>query len=622
MILNIRKMQSGGGLPPFAQYTPVTVNNAVNAGSASTDDSSKTGDTDKGQITDKDLLTLLKDIDGLPSDMQELYRDLTRFYQLGGEDGDLNTGSLSTQYIKALQKIKNAKFNKEAFDKAYTELEKNGGINELAVSTSGSIMALDENGKIRSVASSELEKNPDKYQALTNGELLKLRAEDISYAGANDLQRIASNGIGMEKISELLKANIQKLGEDVFSREGYISGSTQEGLQLLNKLIEENGITKGTDLEGLYKAKIITKEQKHKIDGVLKYAFSMLPDNAKNLLKIKAGGLDKAYNLAKDMMLSTTSSTDEMELDYLTDKEGNKPGEKAKEDKTPGADLFSSISQGQGPEGTFQMMNADGYSMTITGTSYPELSTKDGNRVEESSLKTLLEDYGYNSVAKGGKYAITFGNQALTSGDTADISFMNDRQATRVILPTTTDAEGNIVPDLQFVEKNRDLIDMINKKGLNDPEVRSKMAEAGLISQYDGLPDLNKFQSYLCLNGMGTSRNIGDDTIKKEVTDDAKIDQFERAIYRNKKNGVEGKEYKFDFDRSNWYNPADWFGLYDKLYEGTIYIPVTESVLQTHLGAGTSVSQKQADTMEAIYQEGNLRRKLGTNNTSSDLLGL
>ena len=135
------------------------------------------------------------------------------------------------------------------------------------------------------------------------------------------------------------------------------------------------------------------------------------------------------------------------------------------------------------------------------------------------------------------------------------------------------------------------------------------MMEAGLISQYDGLPDLNKFQSYLCLNGMGTSRNIGDDTIKKEVTDDAKIDQFERAIYRNKKNGVEGKEYKFDFDRNNWYNPADWFGLYDKLYEGTIYIPITESVLQTHLGAGTSVSQKQADTMEAIYQEGNLRRR-------------
>jgi len=64
-------------------------------------------------------------------------------------------------------------------------------------------------------------------------------------------------------------------------------------------------------------------------------------------------------------------------------------------------------------------------------------------------------DYGYNSVTKGGDYAITFEDQVLDSNDFKDIVFMNDRQATRVILPTTIDTNtGKIIPDLNFMSKN------------------------------------------------------------------------------------------------------------------------------------------------------------------------
>jgi glycogen synthase len=39
----------------------------------------------------------------------------------------------------------------------------------------------------------------------------------------------------------------------------------------------------------------------------------------------------------------------------------------------------------------------------------------------------------------------------------------------RVILPIKVSATGEIVPDLNFVKENRDLIDLINKNGINDP---------------------------------------------------------------------------------------------------------------------------------------------------------
>ena len=66
MKLNINKLQSGGGLPPFVQSTPVTVNNATPAMAKAEDNAT----AKKEGLGDKDLLSLLKDIDGLPNDMQ------------------------------------------------------------------------------------------------------------------------------------------------------------------------------------------------------------------------------------------------------------------------------------------------------------------------------------------------------------------------------------------------------------------------------------------------------------------------------------------------------------------------------------------------------------------------
>jgi uncharacterized protein YwgA len=107
-----RKYQAGGGLP-FVNFSPVFATSEKGA-----DDPVK---EKKGEdLTTKDVLTLLKDMDGLPSDMSFIVQALQDF-QLQ-EDMDpfgLSSSSISSQYINLINKIKVAKFNREEYNQAF-----------------------------------------------------------------------------------------------------------------------------------------------------------------------------------------------------------------------------------------------------------------------------------------------------------------------------------------------------------------------------------------------------------------------------------------------------------------------------------------------------------------------
>mgnify|MGYP003408910825 FL=1 len=68
-----RKYQSGGGLP-FVNFTPIFATSETGA----TPQTTAKSDSDE-DLTTKDILTLLKDMDGLPSDMQIIVQSLKNF---------------------------------------------------------------------------------------------------------------------------------------------------------------------------------------------------------------------------------------------------------------------------------------------------------------------------------------------------------------------------------------------------------------------------------------------------------------------------------------------------------------------------------------------------------------
>jgi len=64
----------------------------------------------------------------------------------------------------------------EYMDKAEKQASENGAWDEVAINNRGNIYVLDEKGKLQTVAVSKY--NPEKYQALSIGELIQMRKED------------------------------------------------------------------------------------------------------------------------------------------------------------------------------------------------------------------------------------------------------------------------------------------------------------------------------------------------------------------------------------------------------------------------------------------------------------
>lgn len=628
--MKIQFMQNGGGMPPFTYYQPVAINTQQPQQVAS--QTSSTSDaTEKGKLTDKDMLEMLGKIDGLPNDMNLVYNMMSNFFR--EKELGISVSSLSTTYLRALQSLKEAKFNKEQFDAAFKHAQKNGSLSEIAITDSGQVVVTDGTTKFKFISPEEYLKDKDKYKYYTNQDLLLMRQQDPTLAYQNNVFNVVNTAISSQKLGEMIDGFMYNLGSIEHSTEGYTrikEKQIEEGLRYLQNAAtqaQSQDIISGMNIDGFYKNKILTKSQAQSAQKALQYIYQALPENAKTLIKLKSDGTTKGViNYISDYVLGQVDDKVQFDVDMVEDAEGKKPGSNssASGDKTHD-DLYQNIVKGTGGTyTTFNMMNADGMTYQIGATAYPNFTNKVID--PQGSLADLLADTKLQGITKGNGYAITFGNKVLDANDMNNVVYMSDQEAVRTILPVTKDPlTGQIVPDQEFIAEHADLIKLINSKqgNMKDPEVQKKLIEAGIVDPYTGQLDMSRFQSYLCINGLISDENISDTSAVTEITGntlDQYIDMFENALYKKKSEGDQGREHKVNFDRNTWYNPADWFGMHNSLYKGTIYIPLTENTLQAGFAAGTNFNQEQSQNLESIYQVGEAAKNMRP--TSSNLLGL
>ena len=277
----ILKQQNGGSfLPLFADYTilPATKGADTKIEGSSTTVKDKS-DPSKGKITEKDLFGILAGVDGLPNEMQALVQNIKQMYEdwaLFGDSDDYNFGGLATLYAQNLAELKIANFNRKEYDKAYTEVEKNKGLNAMAITNSGKIMAYNADRELTQVSVAEYLNNTDKYVPLTNSNLLWLRAHDPQYIKNNQIFQIIENGVGIEKVQEQIKNRLASLGTSESSISGYTSKQSEQiigGIQVLDD-ISQQGLAAGMSIDGLYKTKVITKEQAQQAEAALNYIYN------------------------------------------------------------------------------------------------------------------------------------------------------------------------------------------------------------------------------------------------------------------------------------------------------------------------------------------------------------
>ena len=615
-----RKYQAGGGLP-FVSVSPTFATSEKGMPNPTKADSKEKGE----DLTTKDLLSLLKDLDGLPADMNLIYSSLRGFQMQSSRDPlKLSSSSdIASRYISLVHKIKLAKFNREEYNEALKQLKSNGGLSEVAITSEGMLIGENKEGDFKYYSPEEVAKGTHQeegYAILTNSNLLYIRANEPEGAFKHKLTSVAQNGIGMEFVNKLVQDAIANLGTSSSSQEGYVNtqkGELIQGLQDFNKAVQaSNGQFNGT-VNDLYKYKYLTKSQAEQAKKAMQYLYNTLPSNARALLKVKSDGSEAgALKLIETMISAKESPSTSFEIDLV----GGVSHKGTKGSGKDGTDLETSLPLNVmknigGVDSYVDIDRGDGIHMSVRGTQFNLITTPSGESISDTSLATMLQKSGLQGIVKDLR-SIQFGDQKISPEVLSNITY-NNSGVTRANLPIKADGSVNL-DLLEAYEKAENDIEMSGDKS---PEnVKQIYEQYGIMSllNADGTYNQSKFAPFMITEGYTTDALSGLKTSKFVVEykgdEDAAVALIQKSLAIGSGKNVQTPEV----DTFSWYNPADWFGWTDTIYKGVIYIPITNNVNAAVFGANQSLDYDEALDQEEKYQ--NFERMSNQRSTNADLL--
>ena len=620
-----RKYQAGGGLP-FVGFTPVF---ATSERGATTTSASKTkaDKEDKDDLTTKDILTLLKDMDGLPSDMQLIVSSLQNFALQDKMDplGLSSSSDIASRYISLINKVKVAKFNKDEYNNAFNQLKGNGGLHELAITSEGMLIGTNKEGDFKYFSPEDISKGKHTesgYSLLTNSNLLYLRANSLDAAFNHKLTTFAQNGIGIETINKLINDSISNLGSMQDSQEGYVktkNGELIKGLQEFYKAMDASGGKFDGTINDLYKYKYLTKSQAEQAKKAMQYVYQTLPENAKSLLKVKSDGSDAgAIKLIETIISSKESTQAQLDIDLVGGKTHSKTSTSGKD----GTDLETSLPLNVlknvgGVDSYLDIDRGDGIHMSVRGTQFNLIKTPNGEPISDTSLSSMLQQSGLQSIVKDMRN-IQFGDQKISPEALAFITY-NNTGITRANLPIKADGTVNLALLEAYEKAERD----IDLSGDKSPEnVKSVYEQYGITSllNADGTYNQSKFAPFMVTEGYTTDALSGvkesDFVVEFKGNTDAAVALMQKSLAVGSGKNVTTPE----IDEFSWYNPADWFGWTDTVFKGVVYIPITNNVNTAVFGANQSLDYDEALAQEEKYQ--NFEKMSSQRSTDASLLNI
>lgn len=617
-----RKYQAGGGLP-FVGFTPVFATSEKGAPKAAKEEKTKSDE----DLTTKDILTLLKDMDGLPSDMQLIVSSLQNFAMQDKMDplGLSSSSDIASRYISLINKVKVAKFNRDEYNNAFNQLKDNGGLHELAITSEGMLIGTNEEGDFKYFSPEDASKGKhteNGYSLLTNSNLLYLRANSLDAAFNHKLTTFAQNGIGMETINKLINNSISNLGSMQDSQEGYVktkNGELIKGLQEFYKAMDASGGKFDGTINDLYKYKYLTKSQAEQAKKAMQYVYQTLPENAKSLLKVKSDGSDAgAIKLIETIISSKESTQAQLDVDLVGGKTHSKTGTSGKD----GTDLETSLPLNVlknvgGVDSYLDIDRGDGIHMSVRGTQFNLIKTPNGEPISDTSLGNMLQQSGLQSIVKDMRN-IQFGDQKISPEALSFITY-NNTGITRANLPIKPDGSVNL-DLLEAYEKAERDIDLSNDKSPEHiKEVYEQYGIASLLNA-DGTYNQSKFAPFMVTEGYTTDALSGvkesDFVVEYKGNTDAAVSLMQKSLAVGTGKNVATPE----IDEFSWFNPADWFGWTDTVFKGVVYIPITNNVNTAVFGANQSLDYDEALAQEEKYQ--NFERMSSQRSTDASLLNI
>ena len=426
----------------------------------------------------------------------------------------------------------------------------------------------------------------------------------------------------MQTVQALINNAIASIGTDTRTQEGYISTAQGDLIQGLEDFKEAATVASGQfngSVNDLYKYKYLTKSQAEKAQQALEYIYRTLPTNAKTLLKVKSDGTDKgALTLIGTLIASKTSSEITFEPSLVGGVSHKSTGDSNEDNTDLKTSLPLNVLKGIGGVDSYVMLDrGDGIQMSVRGTAYNLVQTTNGDAITHTSIETMLAASGLQNIIEDNK-RIQFGDQIISVEDLDNIAY-NNTGIVRAILQINENQTVNLKLLENYEKAEKELELLANKT----PENVKKVYESyGLLSllNADGSYNQSKFAPFILIQGYTTDALSGvkNSDFVKEISEneDYVIDILQKSLTIGK-----GKEkVSPDIDTQQWYAPADWFGLYDKIYKGVVYIPLTNNVNAAIKGANQSIDYDESISQEEKYQ--NFEKMSRQRSTDANLLNI
>lgn len=605
----IPKFQGGGGFESlFTTYVPVQAPQQTRSVQTSQSERSsrQDSDDDKGKFTEKDFFSMLKDIDGLPNEMQSIVSNLIDTLSINKLTG-IELQDLSITYLQSLSKIRQAAGNKKQYDDAQKRAIENGSMAEPAITIDGRLIVQDKDGSIQKVSLNDFINNKDQYETvLTVSNLLNLRAFSPSFINDFSVFDTVNNSIGYQSFQKLVKEAVSTLGSTQVSREGMFSaeGQASKGLELLKTLKESDQIQAigSVTAEGLYRYKIIDKNQLSQINALTSYILAILPDNAKTWAAFKTGQADKnkaTRDLIFTYLLGSSQDSHSFDVQYegsMDKVQGGTSG--SQEDPKKG--FWSQVQSGQGGEDfRFTLLTKKG-SMSIDGKFHGTTPGLDSNK----SLGDYINNSKVGYLIKNNKN-ITFGDKKISVDSFNDVMVNAYSGAAVVTLPIK--ADGTV--DLNIAERWTNVLGQLEDSGLNPntPEYNQKQKQLLAENQLDGLIDSNgnlnrnRFGQFLVLEGYTSEKANAVQDNKKVSFKDVQSDFIlpagdDSELYNMIRQGLSNK------DRGE-YEISDGWLFNDELFKGNVYIPLNTNPINGYNADSNQIKESTSYLYEKAQQQ-------------------
>lgn len=570
--MKIRRYQVGGGVA----YLPYISSNKQQATSSPASTSSQSGGLDEN-------ITGLLEKNGLPSDHAYFMSQLSTLYAQDSWGTGLAPNNTSSKLLMLHSLGNSMLYNKSLSDSAWNEIESTEAGGDVAMSSSGRLYAVDRNGSIKTISPESYYQNRDKYQLLTNIELLSYRDTNTSAAFDNSILPDLQNITSMKSVVEYLQNTISKFGE----------------IEMKNKnsaltVKEKNSIASGMqtlihgNAEGVFKItqSNYSKTEVQDVNMALRYLWETLtPDQKKTIIAHTAAeGKDptKMENVYSILALALTHHTSayhhsETTVDYdSTASKGMGIGAgTAGADSKARSTYLEMMAYGDGVQYVDLNLrhNTSKSNIHFQGQPYQILDHQN-KLLGKVSISTLLKDGQVGQIVDSS--SVTFGNKVLTSTNKNHV-IIDGKHMYRVTLPYDEEyynSTGIYKPDLSAMEKFDEFIKWLNSGNYSEARINQKISDLGLNIHYNKNTnewEFNNSKHFVMATGVTTHRAVDIDNSWK-----GKVSQEEASGW-----------YDYIENNTSYGEPLYkyFWGDAASIYKSAIFMPIIDSALAT---VGTS----------------------------------